>query len=194
MTPVIAKYFWLACVVAWWIVRFPYERRARKAKVTASHRDARELTLLGISLTGLGIIPIIYVLTGFPAFANRSFIPWVAWVGVVPALGSLWLFWRTHKELGRNWSVSLEVRDKHQLVTNGVYRYVRHPMYSAFFLWAVAQLLLLPNWVAGISGLIGFGTLFSFRVGREEQLMLEAFGEQYREYMARTARIIPWIY
>jgi protein-S-isoprenylcysteine O-methyltransferase Ste14 len=194
MTPVIAKYFWLACVVAWWLVRFPYERRARKAKVTSSRRDALELTLLGISLTGLGIIPIIYVFTGFPAFANRTFIPWVAWVGVVPALGSLWLFWRTHKELGRNWSVSLEVRDKHQLVTNGVYRYVRHPMYSAFFLWAVAQLLLLPNWVAGISGLIGFGTLFSFRVGREEQLMLEAFGEQYREYMTRTARIIPWVF
>jgi protein-S-isoprenylcysteine O-methyltransferase Ste14 len=194
MTPVIAKYFWLACVVAWWIVRFPYERRARKAKVRASQRDARELILLGISLTGLGIIPIIYVFTGFPASANRSFIPWVAWIGVVPALGSLWLFWRTHKELGRNWSVSLEVRDKHELVTNGVYRYVRHPMYSAFFLWAVAQLLLLPNWVAGVSGLIGFGTLFSFRVGREEQLMLEAFGEQYRAYMARTARIIPWVF
>jgi protein-S-isoprenylcysteine O-methyltransferase Ste14 len=194
MTPVIAKYFWLACVVAWWLVRFPYERRARKAKVTASRRDAFELILLGISLTGLGIIPIIYVFTGFPVSANRTFIPWVAWLGVVPALGSLWLFWRTHKELGRNWSVSLEVRDKHQLVTNGVYRYVRHPMYSAFFLWAVAQLLLLPNWVAGVSGLIGFGTLFSFRVGREERLMLEAFGEQYRAYMTRTARIIPWVF
>jgi protein-S-isoprenylcysteine O-methyltransferase Ste14 len=194
VTPVLAKYFWLACVVAWWLIRFPYERRARKAKVTASHRDARELILLGISLTGLGIIPIIYVFTGFPAAANRSFVPLIAWFGVIPALGSLWLFWRTHRELGRNWSVSLEVRDKHELITGGVYRYVRHPMYSAFFLWAVAQFLLLPNWVAGISGVIGFGILFSFRVGREEQLMLEAFGEQYRAYMTRTARIVPWIY
>ena len=194
MTPVLAKYFWLACVVAWWLIRFPYERKARKAKVKASRRDARELILLGISLTGLGIIPIVYVLTGFPAPANRSFVPLVAWLGIIPALGSLWLFWRTHRELGRNWSVSLEVRDKHELVTGGVYRYVRHPMYSAFFLWAVAQFLLLPNWVAGVSGLVGFGILYSFRIGREEQLMLEAFGEQYRAYMARTARIVPWIY
>jgi protein-S-isoprenylcysteine O-methyltransferase Ste14 len=194
MTPVLAKYFWLACVVAWWLIRFPYERKARKAKVKASRRDARELILLGISLTGLGIIPIIYVFTGFPASANRSFVPLIAWLGIIPALGSLWLFWRTHRELGRNWSVSLEVRDKHELITGGVYRYVRHPMYSAFFLWAVAQCLLLPNWVAGISGLIGFGILYSFRIGREERLMLEAFGEQYRAYMARTARIVPWIY
>jgi protein-S-isoprenylcysteine O-methyltransferase Ste14 len=194
MTPVLAKYFWLACVVAWWLIRFPYERKARKAKVKASRRDARELILLGVSLTGLGIIPIIYVFAGFPAAANRSFVPLIAWLGIIPALGSLWLFWRTHRELGRNWSVSLEVRDKHELITRGVYRYVRHPMYSAFFLWAVAQFLLLPNWVAGISGLIGFGILYSFRIGREEQLMLEAFGEQYRAYMARTARIVPWIY
>jgi protein-S-isoprenylcysteine O-methyltransferase Ste14 len=194
MTPVLAKYFWLACVVAWWLIRFPYERKARKAKVKASRRDARELILLGVSLTGLGIIPIIYVFSGSPAAANRSFIPFIAWLGIIPALGSLWLFWRTHRELGRNWSVSLEVRDKHELITEGVYRYVRHPMYSAFFLWAVAQFLLLPNWVAGISGLIGFGILYSFRIGREEQLMLEAFGEQYRAYMARTARIVPWIY
>jgi protein-S-isoprenylcysteine O-methyltransferase Ste14 len=162
--------------------------------VTASKRDTREWILLGISLSGLGIVPIVYVLTGFPVFANRAFVPALAWAGVVPSLASLWLFWRTHRELGRNWSVSLEVRDKHELITGGVYRLVRHPMYSAFFLWAIAQFLLLPNWIAGLSGLVGFGILYSFRVGREEQLMLDAFGDQYRAYMARTARIVPWIH
>jgi protein-S-isoprenylcysteine O-methyltransferase Ste14 len=48
--------------------------------------------------------------------------------------------------------------------------------------------------VAGLSGIVGFGTLYSFRVGREEQLMLEAFGDEYRAYMQRTARIVPWIH
>ena len=76
-------------------------------------------------------------------------------------------------------------------MTDGLYRYVRHPMYSAFFLWALAQALLLPNWFAGPAGLVGFGTLFFFRVGQEEQLMLETFGEQYRAYMQRTARHHP---
>lgn len=194
MTPTIAKIIWSLFVVAWWSVRYPYERKAKKAQVTATKRDAMELTLLGISLSGLGIIPFIYVATKFWGVGERPFIPALAWLGLVLALGALWLFWRTHKELGRNWSVSLEVRDKHELVTNGVYRFVRHPMYSAFFLWAVAQALLLPNWIAGFSGLIGFGTLFLFRVGREEQLMIDAFGDQYRAYMTRTARVIPWIY
>jgi protein-S-isoprenylcysteine O-methyltransferase Ste14 len=67
-------------------------------------------------------------------------------------------------------------------------------MYTAFWLWAVAQGLLLPNWIAGLSGLAGFGTLFCLRVSREERLMLDAFGEPYRDYMARTARLVPWLY
>jgi protein-S-isoprenylcysteine O-methyltransferase Ste14 len=55
-------------------------------------------------------------------------------------------------------------------------------MYSAFWLWAVAQALLLANWVAGFAGLIGFGTLFFGRVAREERMMTETFGDKYREY------------
>ena len=67
-------------------------------------------------------------------------------------------------------------------------------MYAAFWLLALAQALLLPNWIAGLSGLIGFGTLFFARVGREERMMLETFGEEYRAYMGRTKRIIPGVY
>ena len=88
---------------------------------------------------------------------------------------------------------SLDVRENHQLVTNGIYRRVRHPMYSAFWLWAVAQALLLPNWIAGFAGLAGFGTLFFGRIAREERMMLETFGDSYRAYMARTGRIFPTI-
>ena len=63
-------------------------------------------------------------------------------------------------------------------------------MYSAFWLWALAQALLLPNWIAGPSGLVGFGILFFLRVHHEEELMIETFGEDYRRYMARTSRIL----
>jgi protein-S-isoprenylcysteine O-methyltransferase Ste14 len=67
-------------------------------------------------------------------------------------------------------------------------------MYSAFWLWALAQALLLPNWIAGFSGLVGFGVLYFGRVGREERMMLDAFGDEYRAYAARTRRIIPGVY
>jgi protein-S-isoprenylcysteine O-methyltransferase Ste14 len=134
------------------------------------------------------------VLTNEPRFANYAFRSWQGWVGAALFAAALWLFYRSHKDLGRNWSVTLEVRSQHTLVTNGVYSRVRHPMYSAFWLWALAQSFLLSNWVAGPAGLIGFGILFFLRIGREEQLMSETFGDEYRRYVARTTRVVPRIY
>jgi protein-S-isoprenylcysteine O-methyltransferase Ste14 len=114
-------------------------------------------------------------------------------LGVVTLAAALWLFRRSHADLGRNWSISLEIRERHALVTTGVYRRIRHPMYSSFFLLGVAQALLLPNWLVDVSGLVGAGLLFAFRVGREEELMLKRFGGEYRAYMANSKRLIPWI-
>jgi len=194
MTPFIAKLILIAGAVSWFVIRLPHQRRSWKTAVAKSERSTREKLLLTCSATGLGLIPFTYVATGFPHFANYPFLPVMAWLGLLVFISSLWLFYRVHRELGRNWSDSLEVRQSHTLVTEGLYRYVRHPMYSAFFLWALAQALLLPNWFAGLAGFAGFGTLFFFRVGQEERLMLDTFGEQYRAYMGRTARIIPKIY
>jgi protein-S-isoprenylcysteine O-methyltransferase Ste14 len=106
----------------------------------------------------------------------------------------LWLFRRSHKDLGRQWSASLEIRESHQIVRGGVYRRIRHPMYASFWLWALAQALLLPNTMAAMSGLVAIGILFFTRIDFEERMLLEAFGEDYRTYMRETNRIIPGIY
>jgi protein-S-isoprenylcysteine O-methyltransferase Ste14 len=194
MTPALAKAVFALLAVGWFVIRVPHARRSRRTPVARSARGARETALLLVSLTGLGILPLLYVGTGFPRVANYPFRPAQAWLGVLAALAALAMFHLTHRALGRNWSVSLEVRETHKLVTEGVYRQVRHPMYTAFWLWAVAQALLLPNWVAGLAGLVGFGTLYFFRIGREERLMVDTFGDAYRAYMARTARLVPWLY
>jgi protein-S-isoprenylcysteine O-methyltransferase Ste14 len=194
MTPTIAKAILVIGAVSWFVIRWPHQRRSWKTKTRLDQRSTREKILLTCSFTGLGIIPFFYVLSGRPRFADYTFQPVMAWLGAAVFLASLWLFFRVHRELGRNWSDSLEVREQHALVTDGLYRYVRHPMYTAFFMWAVAQALLLPNWIAGPAGLVGFGILFLFRVGREEQMMLDSFGDEYRAYMKRTARLIPGIY
>lgn len=194
MTLVIAKWLWLAGCIAWFVIRFPHQRRSRKTAVTQRVDRTRERILLTVSFCGLFIIPLIYVVGNQPKFADYTFSPAVAWLGVLVFVASLALFYRVHQELGRSWSVTLELRDNHALITHGLYGYVRHPMYTAFWLWALAQALLLPNWVAGLSGFIGFGILFFARVGREERMMLDAFGDAYRAYAARTKRVIPGIY
>lgn len=194
MTSAIAKAICILGGILWFVIRYPHQRRSWRTPIRASARDVRETVLLSVSLTGLGIVPWTYVATGFPRFADYHFSGPLAWVGTVVFAVALWLFHRTHADLGRNWSVSLEVRNGHTLVTGGIYQHIRHPLYAAFWLWAVAQALLLPNWVAGPAGLIGFGTLFFFRIGREEQLMIETFGEEYRAYMRQTARVVPFLF
>lgn len=194
MTATLSKILWLAFGIAWFILRLRPERHSRKTPVRYSGRDTREIALLAGSLTGLGILPCIYLATHFPRFADYPFVPVQGYLGIAVDLGVLWLFHRTHRDLGRNWSVSLDLRERHTLVTNGVYAWVRHPMYAGFWLMAVAQLLMLPNWVAGPAGLVGFGALFFGRVGREEAMMIAGFGDEYRSYMRRTARVIPWFY
>ena len=89
------------------------------------------------------------------------------------------------------WAFSLDLRKDHKLVTEGIYKKVRHPMYSAFWLWAIAQPMLLSNWAAGFSAFVGFGVLYFLRVGQEEEMMLKEFGAEYEEYSQRTGRIFP---
>jgi len=194
MTPALAKAVFILLAIGWYVIRRPHARRSRRTPVARNARGAREIALLLASLTGLGIIPLIYVATGFPDFARSSFGPAQAWLGLIAAGAALVLFHLTHRALGRNWSVTLEVRESHRLVTEGIYGRIRHPMYTAFWLWALAQALLLPNWVAGLSGAVGFGILYAFRVGQEERLMIETFGDAYRAYMMRTSRLIPYIH
>ncbi len=201
MTRIVAMSIFAIGAIIWFILRIPARRRARKAAVKESARGLRETLLMAVSMLGLGIIPLAYVVTNFESarfqflsFADYPFIPALAWLGTIVLAVSMWLFYRTHKDLGRNWSVSLDIRENHKLITSGVYALVRHPMYSAFWLWAIAQALLLPNWIAGLSGIVGFGTLFFGRVFEEERLMLKAFGDEYREYMRRTARVLPGVY
>lgn len=188
------KIIWAIGVAGWYVIRLPFERRVKRERVVDARDRRRENLLLACSTLGLGVVPAVWVIGGFPKFANYPFSTAQLVAGALVFAASLWLFRRTHKDLGKNWSVTLEIKDSHRLITGGVYRYVRHPMYSAFFLWALAQLILIPNWIAGPAGFVGFGILFAFRVGREEQMMEETFGEEYRAYMARTARVVPGIF
>lgn len=190
----VGEIIWVLGIVAWYVIRYPFERRAKRVRVVSDARSRSEIIGLVSALFGLAILPGFYVATGIPKTADYPASAWAVALGTITFSSALWVFRRSHKELGRNWSITLEIREQHRLVCSGPYALIRHPMYTSFLLMGLGQAFLLPNWVAGLAGLIGFAILFSLRVNKEERMMLENFGPQYRAYMERTKRIIPYLY
>tara|TARA_R110000751_G_scaffold234229_1_gene335310 strand:- start:5227 stop:5820 length:594 start_codon:yes stop_codon:yes gene_type:complete len=189
-----SKIVWCVFIVLWAGLRWRPNVRSRRHGIKLTRRPLKEQISLAISFSGLGLLPGIWVFSGLPSALDYSPDPRMFAIGIGLFGVSLVLFRLTHKALGVMWSNSLDLREGHQLITTSIYSNLRHPMYSAFWLWALAQAFLLPNWLAGFAGLVGFGTLFFLRIGQEEKMMELEFGESYREYVKKTKRIIPGIY
>jgi protein-S-isoprenylcysteine O-methyltransferase Ste14 len=193
MNPWFAKAVILAASIVLIAIRAPHGQRSRTVKVAKSRKGPVEIVTLFLVWLGF-FVPLIWVATPLFAFAEYPLRPWAFTAGVVCFIPGLWLFHRSHADLGTNWSVTLQIREQHRLITEGIYRRIRHPMYSSLFLYSIGQLLVLPNWFAGPSYLVTFGLLFALRLGGEERMMLDEFGDAYASYMKRTKRIVPGIW
>ena len=193
MNPWIAKAVILAASMVMVAIRAPHGQRSRGVKVVKNRKGNREAILLTLAWLGF-IIPLVWVASPAFSLAEYPLRPGPLIAGVVSLLIGLWLFYRSHVDLGTNWSITLQVREHHQLMTQGVYKSIRHPMYSALFLYSLGQVFVVPNWIAGPSYLITFGVLFVFRIRHEEKMMLEEFGDVYAIYMAKTKRLVPGIW
>ncbi|MEM8984315.1 MAG: protein-S-isoprenylcysteine O-methyltransferase [Pseudomonadota bacterium] len=182
---------WVLGGFAMTIIRSPHEKANKANTITESRQTATENVLLGLVLLGGSFGPALHLATGVLSVANYSAPITVPIAGVVLNVIGTWLFWRSHADLGRNWSVTLEIRQEHTLIEHGIYQRIRHPMYTAIFFVFAAQALLLQNWIVGPSGLIAFWLMYLIRVPREEAMMQHRFGQQYAEYSARTGRLWP---
>jgi protein-S-isoprenylcysteine O-methyltransferase Ste14 len=193
MNPWIAKATILAATVVMMAVRAPHGRRSRSVKVVKSRKNTTETVLLSLAWLGF-LVPLVWIASPALSFAEYPLHVDPFIIGAACLVVGLWFFHRSHADLGTNWSITLEVREQHRLVTDGVYRRVRHPMYTALLLYAIGQALVIPNWVAGPSYLILMGMLCAFRVRGEESMMFDEFGEEYAKYMARTKRFVPGLW
>jgi protein-S-isoprenylcysteine O-methyltransferase Ste14 len=181
----------LAGFIVYCWIRGAFERRTRANKKVLRRVDTVDKLLVLFVVVTSVFLPVLYLFTPLLRFADYVLPGWAPWCGLVLMVASLWLFWRSHADLGRNWSITLEMRDGHELIKHGVYRSVRHPMYAAIFLFCIAQGLLLANWLAGWAALVSFALLYLVRTPREERMMCEFFGDQYRQYMRETGRLWP---
>ena len=172
------------------VVRGLGTTKYRKLTTVEDRTTMLDMIMLGFNGVAM-ILPLVYVFSNILSFADYYLPSWLSWIGVVLFAGAAVLLWKTHQDLGRNWTPTLGLREEHTLITKGVFKYIRHPMYAAHLLWAVAQPLILTNWIAGFSFLIAQIPQYLLRIGEEEGMMLDQFGEVYQEYMHRTGRFLP---
>ncbi|MHB0859532.1 MAG: protein-S-isoprenylcysteine O-methyltransferase [Anaerolineae bacterium] len=193
-----ATLFEIAFVVAWIVaevIRFPHRQRNKRerrlGRMVATPSQGLEIVVSLLAFLGMQVLPLVYIFA--PWFDSRGYyMPASAgWIGMALMAAALWLLWRAHADLGRNWPPTLEISPDQRLVTHGVYGVIRHPIYAALWLWCIAQALLLPNWIGGLAGLVTLLPVHVLRVPREERMMREHFGEAYHKYSERTGGAIP---
>ena len=182
---VLGKVIWVFGLILQIGIRYPYRKGGQNKP------DSQERILLAVLAIGGFLIPLVYLLTDLLGFANYDAPFAFVGIGTFLQIAGLWLFWRAHKDLGENWSSTLEVYEGHKLITNGIYKTIRHPMYAANWLMTLAQVFLLPNWIAGLSGILSFALMYFLRVAKEEAMMKQAFGAEYEDYMSKTGRVFP---
>lgn len=182
-------------------IRVYYTRRVRATRKRRSMKERLDDTVQAEGMTG-AILLIgggIYLFVVLPVYLLFSpsltwlYLPiteWLRWFGFVCGVLSLpFLFW-VHFELDRHWDVSLSLRKNHVLITCGPYRLVRHPMYTVHVVYFLSWVLVSANVLFLISYVLTV-LLIALRIPKEERMLLDRFGDEYRAYMNRTGRLLP---
>ncbi len=191
MTFTIFKIILLIYIVACGIIRIPLMKKCKQNKNKKSLNANFEKIKVFIAWLGMCFVPFIYIFTDFLNRFEMNIPISIRIICSVGLLANAILFYYVHKELNDNWSAVLEVKEGQKLIKTGVYKYIRHPMYTQSWIWVILQGLVAANSFVLIFGLVTWGFMYFTRIEAEEKMLIEEFGNEYIEYMKNSGRIIP---
>jgi protein-S-isoprenylcysteine O-methyltransferase Ste14 len=159
---------------------------------TAEEEMGVEFKVITAVITTIGAAGLIFYLLSPPWWTWTS-IPlgeWIQWLGIATALAPIFFLVWVHQHLDKQWSIALEIQQDHRLITTGPYRYVRHPMYLGIFVYTTGLMMISLDVLVII--FFAFTIWVNYkRIPREEQMLIEEFGEEYLEYIKVTGRLLP---
>lgn len=149
------------------------------------------MTIIRIGGLILWLSPFVYLINpAWMAWSRVGLPDWVRWlgfgIGVVCVLGIYWLF----SSIGTGITPVSATRKEHKLVTNGIYKYIRHPLYTFGSSMFLVFGMMADSWFIAALGILTF-ILMAIRTPKEEANLIAKFGDEYREYMKRTGRFLP---
>ena len=116
------------------------------------------------------------------------------WVGTVVVVLGVVIRWRAIRTLGRLFTMNVAIREGHEIIQRGLYRWVRHPSYSGLLLSCAGLGIGLGNWASVVICIAGPAAAVLYRIRVEERALRESFPDSYDEYARRTRRLIPGVY
>ncbi len=141
MDPLNAVYLTFAAIIGG--IRAYYQHRFGHQAFLKRDESLLDRGLLVVAVLAMVPILLSHIATDWFRFLDLPIPASAAWSGVPFLVGGGWLFWRSHHDLGVNWSARLAIHPSHTLVDTGVYRRVRHPMYAALLISGIGQFLVL---------------------------------------------------
>ena len=181
-------------LVSFTLHRAYYTRKYRSEdEQTSLNEEPRPSERAAGILAVLGLIgTILYIINpNLMAWTSLPLPDWLRWAGVIIALLGFGLLQWSQNTLGESWSDSPRLMEGHQMVTSGPYQRIRHPIYTAFLLILGSTFLISASWFIGGCWILMMALDINVRIEREEDLMISRYGDQYRDYMARTGRFFP---
>jgi protein-S-isoprenylcysteine O-methyltransferase Ste14 len=148
-------------------------------------------SLVVLTVVTMVVMPTIDLTTIWLDFADFSFSHWIAYGGIAIGLGAIALLWRTQYDWLRFFR---EDSPSQSFIRTGIYQFIRHPFYAVLLLLAVAQTLMLQNWIGGPAAIITFLIVYLVRMPVDEQRAMEFYGHSYLDYMDRTNSLLPRIF
>jgi protein-S-isoprenylcysteine O-methyltransferase Ste14 len=183
-----ALLFYISRIVYWWVTEGKANtekpRQARKTwrnRISRISTDVVDVVIL-LQLAGLSILPI------------SGNILLLQWIGLVLVVAGTRICIVARKQIGANWvhGAEYQIKKKQELVTTGIYAYIRHPIYAGVFLMYIGSELVSGSYL--VISFLAFFFIFSVQAKREEKILLAHFGEQYRGYMKKTKMLIPFVF
>jgi protein-S-isoprenylcysteine O-methyltransferase Ste14 len=179
-----------ACFFGWALFELIVNARLWGAGAVNRDRLSRYLIIAGM----LAAFALTWNATRLHAFDFVLWRPQIFYLGLGLMIAGLALRWYAIRQLGRFFVPEVAIQPGQRVIDRGLYRFLRHPSYTGALVTIFGYGLALTNALSLGVMLLAFALLFGFRIRVEEAALLEAFGDEYRDYMRRTKRLIPFIF
>jgi protein-S-isoprenylcysteine O-methyltransferase Ste14 len=195
---VIFSTLWLIFIANLTWVRYSLRDPKSRSSIDQTAGHERRLHIVALALFApfwFGGIILYAILPSWIMFLSIPLPDWFRLIMVgVAALSIPFTLW-AYRTLGKNWAHALDPskflqRKRERLVTSGPYRYVRNPIYLGAFVFIIALALVAANWLLLLPALVLITIIYA-QIGKEELMLIDRFGDDYRQYMKRTPRLIP---